>query len=99
MTQNDPPVNPQGQPGQPDASAPKAKPAPPPPTKPSIEALYGVAAQTFLTPYPSDRYTVPDASTHTGLRVHIDSTATADPSAATAGYAATEGSAVAVLSM
>src|SRR6185437_7844386 len=30
MTQNDPPVNPQGQPGQPDASAPKAKPAPPP---------------------------------------------------------------------
>jgi hypothetical protein len=46
---------------------------------PPIEALYGAAADTFLTPYPSDRYTVPDATTATKLRVHLDATTTKDP--------------------
>ena len=36
-----------------------------------IEITYGPASMTMLTPYPSDRYTVADASTPTGLRVHI----------------------------
>lgn len=54
-------------------------PGPDPKPKPSIEALYGPAAETMLTPYPSDRYTVPDTSTGTGLRVHVDGTTTADP--------------------
>ena len=46
---------------------------------PPIEALYGTAAETFLTPYPSNRYTVPDPSAATGLRVHLDAAATRDP--------------------
>lgn len=46
---------------------------------PSIEALYGPAAETMLTPYPSNRYTVPDATTKTGLRVRVDGTTTGDP--------------------
>lgn len=52
------------------------------PLPPSIEALYGPAAQTALTPYPSDRYTVPDPGTKTGLRVHLDAMATGDPAIA-----------------
>jgi pimeloyl-ACP methyl ester carboxylesterase len=46
---------------------------------PSIEALYGAAASSFLTPYPSDRYTFPDATTATKRRVLLDATTTADP--------------------
>jgi pimeloyl-ACP methyl ester carboxylesterase len=45
---------------------------------PSSIAKYGPAAQSDLTPYPSDRYTVPDPSTPTGLRVDITSAKTAD---------------------
>ncbi|APR81510.1 Lipase-like protein [Minicystis rosea] len=52
---------------------------PPAPDPPSIEALYGPAPATNLTPYPSDRYTIPDATTRTGLRVQIDANATIDP--------------------
>jgi hypothetical protein len=51
----------------------------PPAPPPTIEALYGPAAETMLTPYPSDRYTVPDAGTRTGRRVSLGSGATADP--------------------
>lgn len=36
-----------------------------------VEATYGAAALTVLTPYPSNRYTVPDPSTATGLRVKL----------------------------
>src|SRR3954462_11581774 len=46
---------------------------------PPIEALYGAAAETFLTPYPSDRYTAPDPSAATKRRVHLDAMATKDP--------------------
>jgi hypothetical protein len=54
-------------------------PGPDPKPKPSIEALYGPAAETRLTPYPSDRYTVADPSTGTGLRVRVDGKTTGDP--------------------
>lgn len=53
-------------------------PAPPPP----IVVSYGPASMTNLAPYPSDRYTVPDASMPTGLRVHLRG-ATADSFVAT----------------
>ena len=43
-----------------------------------VEALYGVAAETQLTPYPSNRYTVADTTTATGLRVHIGPDNTSD---------------------
>lgn len=38
---------------------------------PGAEAIYGEAEVTVLTPYPSNRYTVPDAASPTGLRVRI----------------------------
>lgn len=47
--------------------------------KPSIYAIFGEAAETSLVPYPSDRYTRPDASTKTGLRVDVGSHNTNDP--------------------
>jgi hypothetical protein len=47
-------------------------------TKPPVVALYGVAAETQLTPYPSDRYTIADPSTPTGLRVHLGPDTTAE---------------------
>jgi hypothetical protein len=53
--------------------------APPLPAPPTLEALYGVATDTALTPFPSDRYAVPDATTRTGLRVHLGPDATGDP--------------------
>ena len=53
-------------------------PAPGPPS-PGVEALYGAPEQTILSPYPSNRYTVPDASAATGLRVHLGPDNTADP--------------------
>ncbi|HEX8791215.1 MAG TPA: hypothetical protein VF765_09735 [Polyangiaceae bacterium] len=40
--------------------------------------LYGPGPSTALTPYPSNRYAVADASSATGLRVRIDRTTTAD---------------------
>jgi hypothetical protein len=46
---------------------------------PQPHALYGPAATTGLSPYPSDRYTTPDPTTATGLRVLIDATTTSDP--------------------
>jgi hypothetical protein len=55
------------------------------PLPPPIEALYGVAATTNLVPYPSDRYTVPDPATKTGLRVHVGTDSSADPFVATFG--------------
>jgi len=41
------------------------------PEAPHIVALYGKPAETALSPYPSNRYTTADATTSTGLRVHI----------------------------
>lgn len=41
------------------------------PEAPHIVALYGKPAETALSPYPSNRYTNADATTSTGLRVHI----------------------------
>ncbi len=46
--------------------------------RPPIEVEYGKAEATILTPFPSDRYTVPDPASPTGLRVKIDTTTTAD---------------------
>lgn len=46
---------------------------------PMPHPLYGPAASTALSPYPSNRYTTPDPTTPTGLRVHVDATTTADP--------------------
>lgn len=49
MTQNDPPINPPGQPDQPDASASKAKPAPPPRKRSWLRrALYVMVALIVL---------------------------------------------------
>jgi len=45
---------------------------------PGVEAIYAAPETTVLTPYPSDRYTVADNSTPTGLRVHIDPDETKD---------------------
>jgi pimeloyl-ACP methyl ester carboxylesterase len=43
------------------------------PQKPASSVLlYGPVGESELTFYPSDRYTVADSSTPTGLRVHID---------------------------
>lgn len=44
----------------------------------SVVVLYGAPAETELTLFPSDRYTVADATTATGLRVHIGLDNTAD---------------------
>mgnify|MGYP007070995376 CR=1 FL=1 len=44
-----------------------------------VEATYGPSADTILTPFPSDRYTVADASSPTGRRVRLDRGTTADP--------------------
>jgi pimeloyl-ACP methyl ester carboxylesterase len=49
------------------------------PLPPPIEALYGVAASSNLVPYPSDRYTLADPSTKTGLRVHVSAESSGDP--------------------
>ena len=49
-----------------------------PPPSP-VEAIYGAPAETMLTPYPSNRYAVPDAATATGLRVRVSPETTADP--------------------
>lgn len=46
---------------------------------PPVVALYGQPAATFLSPYPSNRYTQPDAATTTGLRVHLGPDVTNDP--------------------
>ncbi len=40
--------------------------------------LYGAAAETDLTPFPSNRYTVADLGTATGLRVDLSEATTAD---------------------
>ncbi len=54
-----------------DTAASGAKPA-------TSVVVFGPREQTDLTPYPSDRYTVADASTPTGLRVDISANTTAD---------------------
>ncbi|MCC6522853.1 MAG: hypothetical protein IT373_09350, partial [Polyangiaceae bacterium] len=41
------------------------------PLPPGVEAIYAEAPTSALTPYPSDRYTRPDATSPTGLRVDI----------------------------
>jgi pimeloyl-ACP methyl ester carboxylesterase len=46
---------------------------------PQPHPLYGPAASTSMTPYPSNRYAVPDATTATGLRLAIGPSTTADP--------------------
>lgn len=51
----------------------------PSPAPPSCVALYDEPALSALTPYPSNRYTVPDATSATGRRVRLDATVTADP--------------------
>jgi hypothetical protein len=51
----------------------------PVPEKPSVHAIFGEASQTSLVPYPSNRYTRPDSSSRTGLRVDIGSHNTNDP--------------------
>lgn len=48
------------------------------PEVPHIVALYGKPAETALSPYPSNRYTTADATTSTGLRVHIGADVTND---------------------
>lgn len=45
---------------------------------PSIFAIYGDGADTALVPFPSDRYTAPDAASKTGLRVDIGPHNTSD---------------------
>lgn len=50
----------------------------PPPPPPPVVVTYGPAAKSPLAPFPSDRYTVLDASSPTGRRVHLDATNTAD---------------------
>ncbi|MFO0762972.1 MAG: hypothetical protein U0359_41435 [Byssovorax sp.] len=55
------------------------------PLPPSVEALYGPAETTNLVPYPSDRYTVADPSTKTGLRVNVTSKTSGDPFVASFG--------------
>jgi hypothetical protein len=45
---------------------------------PGITAIYADPAATVLTPYPSNRYTVADPDTATGLRVSIGATGTPD---------------------
>ncbi len=55
------------------------------PVPPPIEALYGVAAASNLVPYPSDRYTIADPGTKTGLRVHVTPDTSGDPFVATFG--------------
>ncbi|MBK9264787.1 MAG: hypothetical protein IPM54_34010 [Polyangiaceae bacterium] len=57
------------------------------PAAPSVIALYGKPAETALTPYPSNRYTQPDATTVTGRRVHIGPDVTND--VLISGYATT----------
>ncbi|CAN5657259.1 hypothetical protein BH09MYX1_BH09MYX1_03270 [soil metagenome] len=44
-----------------------------------VVAEYQASGASILSTYPSDRFTVPDATTATGLRVRIDGQATADP--------------------
>jgi hypothetical protein len=46
---------------------------------PQPHALYGPAAATTLSPYPSNRYATVDPTTPTGLRVAVGATTTADP--------------------
>lgn len=43
--------------------------------------LYGAPAETELTPFPSDRYTVADKGSATGLRVDVSADTTGDPMA------------------
>ncbi len=50
----------------------------PPAEPPGVAASYGPAASTPLSPYPSDRYTIADAATATGRRVHIVKGGTTD---------------------
>lgn len=51
---------------------------PPAEESPRVEVVYGDPLTTQLVPFPSDRYTVPDASTRTGLRLRVDAEATGD---------------------
>ena len=61
-------------------SDPAELPVPPSPEpEPGIVALYGKAAETALSPYPSNRYAKADAATATGLRVNIGPDTAADP--------------------
>ncbi|HEY8088827.1 MAG TPA: hypothetical protein VIF09_13300 [Polyangiaceae bacterium] len=46
---------------------------------PQPHPLYGPAPSTNMTPYPSNRYAVADATTATGLRLAIGPSTTADP--------------------
>ncbi|MGH7298294.1 MAG: hypothetical protein ACRELB_25365, partial [Polyangiaceae bacterium] len=46
---------------------------------PQPHPLYGPAASTAMTPYPSNRYAVADPTTPTGLRLAIGPSTTADP--------------------
>lgn len=46
---------------------------------PQVVALYGAPEASVLAPFPSDRYTVADAATITGLRVDIGAHNTTDP--------------------
>jgi hypothetical protein len=41
-------------------------------------AIYGIAAETSLAPYPSDRYTFADPASTTGRRVHVGTDNTSD---------------------
>lgn len=50
----------------------------PAPEEPLTTAVYGDPLKTQLLPYPSDRYTVADASTNTGLRVAVGPETTGD---------------------
>jgi hypothetical protein len=45
---------------------------------PGVTAIYDAPAASVLTPYPSNRYTVADEGTATGLRVAIGASATLD---------------------
>jgi pimeloyl-ACP methyl ester carboxylesterase len=58
-------------------SSDEAQPREQPPSATAV-VLYGPAADTELTPFPSDRYTAADATTETGLRVTLGPGTTAD---------------------
>ncbi|MCC6648863.1 MAG: hypothetical protein IT374_25270 [Polyangiaceae bacterium] len=61
-----------------DDASPAATPAPAVEPDAKTQVMYGPASSTKLTPFPSNRYARPDATSKTGLRVAIGADTTAD---------------------